>query len=177
MSVKKEKGLKCQWRAEEMLWLLNCSLPGPLPFFSLCIYKLWMVTSSCMQHHDPSSHLLREVFFHSTISVSQVLSTWILKPATKGCLSFVKHNKWSTKSGTRKWTGGWVTGEQTAHTILMSYDEASHILDLRLHRYWLVLTEHLPGEAIAWPQGSLRKQREDSHERKPLASSLRYKFL
>lgn len=38
-----------------------------------------------------------------------------------------------------------------------------HTLEFRLYKHWLVLMEPLPGEATTWLQGSLEKQRGDSH--------------
>lgn len=90
--------------------------------------------------------------------------------ATKECSSFMKHNKWRSRTRTGKWIEEWLTGEQSTDTALMSYGEA---LELRLYRPWLVLIEHLlwkpsPGPRVLW-----EGKEKTTTERKSLAQCLK----
>lgn len=150
-------------------WVIELLSPRTISF--LLPLHLKVVDGHQLLHSTPwsfKSPAERSLFPQQYLSVPGAEH---LKPATKGWLSFVKHNKWRTKTRTGKWTEGWVTGEQTADTILMSCDEASHTLELGLYSHWVVLTEHLPGEANL-DQGSPRKQRGDSHGKETLCIML-----
>lgn len=49
-----------------------------------------------------------------------------------------------------------------------------HALDLRLCKHWLVLTEPPPGKATTWLQGSLGKQRGESHGKETTLRGMLY---
>lgn len=128
-------------------WVVELLPPRTTSFFSLCIYRLWMVTSSCIQQHGPSSQLLR-VFLHSSVSVSQVLGTWSLKADSHQRMLILCE---TTNGGPGQELGnelknGWRVSR--LQTQFWWATMASQNLELRLHRHQLVLTEHLPGEAI-----------------------------
>lgn len=142
-----------QQKVKGMLRLSNPSLPAPLPFLSS--------PSAFKGHGWPS------LASNSRVQVNrQSQYPWCWAPedwrqtATKGPF-------WNTAIRGARQEVGKKLKNQWQVSRLLSQQELRwgfwHAVELRLHKHWLVLMEPLPGEVTTWLQGSLGKQRGDSH--------------
>lgn len=142
-----------------MLGLLNCCLPEPLPFFSLCIYRLYM-----NQLLHPTAWSFKSAAERSLFpQQSQCPGAEHLKPEDRQPPKDA-HPSWNpTNRGQRQELGnelknGWqVSRPQTQFWAMMS---SSPALELRLSgSNWASAW----GSICTGLQHSLRKQRGDSH--------------